>query len=139
MPGLYIKRWISLVVTGVFCVLLGMALYLNLHPISFTIDLLKRFVPYFPAHTSGPVLMFAGFVLLYFGTQKAYFKVFTALSPEGGDSDILESLYRKNKLDRGPEVVAIGGGTGLSTLLRGLKRYTNLPITIYCKHFLNNV
>ena len=26
--------------------------------------------------------------------------------------------------ERGPRVVAIGGGTGLSTLLRGLKQYT---------------
>ena len=26
--------------------------------------------------------------------------------------------------ERGPKIVAIGGGTGLSTMLRGLKRYT---------------
>ena len=26
--------------------------------------------------------------------------------------------------ERGPRIAAIGGGTGLSTLLRGLKRYT---------------
>ncbi len=31
----------------------------------------------------------------------------------------------KNVLDRGPKVVAIGGGTGLSVLLRGLKKYTS--------------
>ena len=26
--------------------------------------------------------------------------------------------------ERGPKIVAVGGGTGLSTMLRGLKKYT---------------
>ena len=30
----------------------------------------------------------------------------------------------ERRRDRGPKIVAIGGGHGLSTLLRGLKRYT---------------
>jgi len=34
-------------------------------------------------------------------------------------------IYRTRRLDRGPRVVAIGGGTGLSTLLRGLKEETS--------------
>ena len=34
-------------------------------------------------------------------------------------------MGRSEKLDRGPKVVAIGGGTGLSVLLRGLKEYTS--------------
>ena len=36
-----------------------------------------------------------------------------------------EVLYRKMKLNHGPKIVAIGGGTGLSMLLRGIKRFTN--------------
>ena len=31
----------------------------------------------------------------------------------------------KSKLNRGPNIVAIGGGTGLSTLLKGLKNYSS--------------
>jgi len=34
-------------------------------------------------------------------------------------------IYRRRVLDRGPKVVAVGGGTGLSTLLRGLKQMTS--------------
>ncbi|MFN8630365.1 MAG: gluconeogenesis factor YvcK family protein [Chloroflexota bacterium] len=34
-------------------------------------------------------------------------------------------IHRKRFLARGPKIVAIGGGTGLSTLLRGLKEYTS--------------
>jgi uncharacterized cofD-like protein len=40
-----------------------------------------------------------------------------------GDS-VLEVLYTKRYLARGPRIVALGGGTGLSTLLRGLKGYS---------------
>ena len=36
-----------------------------------------------------------------------------------------EALYRRMKLNHGPKIVAIGGGTGLSTLLKGIKRLTN--------------
>ena len=35
-----------------------------------------------------------------------------------------EKIYRGPR-GKGPRIVAIGGGTGLSTLLRGLKRHTN--------------
>ena len=42
------------------------------------------------------------------------------------DSEKIESLiYEKRLLVKGPKIVVIGGGTGLSTMLRGLKYYTS--------------
>jgi uncharacterized cofD-like protein len=41
-----------------------------------------------------------------------------------GDS-LVDSLYLHSKRGRGPHIVAIGGGTGLPALLRGLKEYTS--------------
>ena len=41
------------------------------------------------------------------------------------DQPMVEVIYQKRFLARGPRVVAIGGGTGLSTLLRGLKEHTS--------------
>jgi uncharacterized cofD-like protein len=38
---------------------------------------------------------------------------------------LVELVYQKRSLARGPRVVAIGGGTGQSTLLRGLKQHTS--------------
>jgi uncharacterized cofD-like protein len=38
--------------------------------------------------------------------------------------DVVESLYQYTQRNRGPDIVAIGGGTGLPSLLRGLKDYT---------------
>ena len=40
-------------------------------------------------------------------------------------SSLLEKIYRRSKLNKGAKIVAIGGGTGLSMLLRGIKKYTN--------------
>ena len=40
------------------------------------------------------------------------------------DMAIADSLYEHQRRNRGPKIVAIGGGTGLSTLLRGLKEHT---------------
>lgn len=40
------------------------------------------------------------------------------------DEAVVESLYHYTQRSRGPNIVAIGGGTGLPSLLRGLKDYT---------------
>ena len=39
--------------------------------------------------------------------------------------NLAEILYQNRRLQRGPRIAAIGGGTGLGVLLRGLKTYTN--------------
>ncbi len=41
------------------------------------------------------------------------------------EEDVAEILYQNRRLQRGPSIVAIGGGTGLGVLLRGLKERTN--------------
>ncbi|EQD65188.1 protein belonging to LPPG:FO 2-phospho-L-lactate transferase CofD/UPF0052, partial [mine drainage metagenome] len=47
------------------------------------------------------------------------------LSPfPGGNKALVERLYDFRRLRKGPRIVAIGGGTGLSTLLRGIKRHS---------------
>lgn len=125
LPGLSIKRWLGLTVFGLFFIVMGLALLLNLHPVSSTLEFFQGLAPYIPNSYSGPLLLGFGALILYIGFRKAYFTVFTAITPDGRDPDLLEALYRRNKLDHGPQVVAIGGGTGLSTLLRGVKRYTS--------------
>jgi len=44
------------------------------------------------------------------------------LSTEG-DQPLVEVIYQKRFLSRGPKVVVIGGGTGTFTVLTGLKKY----------------
>jgi uncharacterized cofD-like protein len=125
MPGLSIKRWIGIAVTGFILLFIGLALVLNLQPVTVFIDLLKALAKIFPASISGPILLTFGFLCFYVGVRRAYTTVKVALQHEGRDADLLEALYRQNKLIHGPRIVAVGGGTGLSTLLRGLKKYTS--------------
>ena len=43
----------------------------------------------------------------------------------GGDRELVDMIYRKRYLEKGPRIVTVGGGTGLSVLLQGLKEYTS--------------
>ena len=43
----------------------------------------------------------------------------------GPEDNVAEILYQNRRLQRGPRIVAIGGGTGLGVLLRGIKEHTN--------------
>jgi uncharacterized cofD-like protein len=45
--------------------------------------------------------------------------------PGNSTSSVVEIIHAFRLRGRGPRIVAIGGGTGLSTLLRGLKTYTS--------------
>jgi uncharacterized cofD-like protein len=125
LPGLSIKRWIGIAAMGFSFIFLGLALVLNLQPVTTAIEILRELARVFPSPVSGPVLLLLGLMLFYFGTRRAYITVKHALRNEGKGSDLLQALYRQNKLIHGPRIVAIGGGTGLSTLLRGLKHYTS--------------
>ncbi len=124
LPGLYIKRWLGILITGFVFIVVGTALLLNLQPITLTIDLIKAVAPKIPSWLSGSVLCLGGLAMLLVGFRQTTFTLYEALGA-GTDPDLLEALYRRNKLLHGPHIVAIGGGTGLSTLLLGLKHYTS--------------
>ena len=49
----------------------------------------------------------------------------TRSAPPDAEQPLVEVIYQKRFLARGPRIVAIGGGTGLSALLRGLKEHTS--------------
>lgn len=123
MPGLSIKRWLGVVALGATFMVVGMALVLNLQPMASLMELLQEIALVIPSTISGPVLMVGGLILLYCGFSRTSQTVMVATGSR--DSNLIEALYRRNKLSQGPRIVAIGGGTGLSTLLRGLKAYTS--------------
>ncbi len=63
---------------------------------------------------------------LYFGVTMAFVKRDTQSEPFASQTqEAMRRLREEKRLLRGPRVVAIGGGTGLPSLLRGLKRYTS--------------
>ena len=65
-----------------------------------------------------------GAALFFKGWQKTNLSILD-LGNGKDNSILLENLYRRRKLNHGPKVVAVGGGTGLSMLLKGIKTITN--------------
>lgn len=124
LPGLKIKRWVLLLFLGALLLALGTAITLNLTPVHFFLELIKEIAQKTPSHITGPIFLIIGASLFFKGWQNANGSILDALSPRE-KGQLLETLYRKRRLDRGPKIVVIGGGTGLSTILRGLKNITN--------------
>jgi uncharacterized cofD-like protein len=72
----------------------------------------------------GPLIFFVGLLLIGIGQNRSINSIQKALVPEK-NTFLVDALRVKSKLNRGPNIVAIGGGTGLSTLLKGLKNYSS--------------
>lgn len=126
LPGL--KRWILFIFCGIIVIVFGVLLLLEEHPVrtmlTFTDELLKDATRVLPHKISGIIAISVGGFLTAAAVGKLALSILGAYVPDERES-IPDVLYRKRLLDRGPRVVVIGGGTGLSTLLRGLKQFTN--------------
>ena len=72
----------------------------------------------------GGLLLLLGFFLMARAVRLAFRQVFDTVNP-GTQSGRLDRYVRRQQLSQGPRIVALGGGTGLSTLLRGLKHHTS--------------
>ena len=125
-PGLFIKRWLLISATGLLLSVLGLAIWAKLTPVYLLLDLISQLLEtittYVPNYISGPVAILGGLFLLLWGQSRTVGSI-TAAFPDG-DQELVDRLLSHRRLNRGPKIVAIGGGTGLSTLLRGLKQYS---------------
>ena len=124
VPGLQIKRWFLMAFLGTFLLSLGTAIILELHPVYMSYELIRTIALKSPSFLTGSICILAGLITILLGWKKVNSSIMDAIDP-GDRSHLLESLYRRRKLNRGPRIVAIGGGTGLSTILKGLKKITN--------------
>lgn len=127
-PGMHIKRWLALLLFGISLMGLGIAYvlkeaYLQAELPGAFYYLTLQFIPRW-----GRGLLFITLSLSTVGVSIYKLNqslLFAFVRPDHRDQSIAEAIYNKRFLSRGPRVVAIGGGTGLSTLLRGLKDYTS--------------
>jgi len=109
-PGIRVKRYLAVAAAGFLLALLGAGL-------------LGRALADPPAALWGPVfLILLGLGLLVVGVRSMNRSILAALL---GDPDkVPELVFQKRRLSQGPRIVAMGGGTGLSRLLKGLKGVT---------------
>ena len=124
LPGLEIKRWFILIITGVVMATVGLCIIYNLRPVYTLIKMIMKITQMLPSEIIGWVLIILGVVFFFIGWLKTNYSILD-VNNERNRHAVLEDLYRRRKLNRGPKIVAIGGGTGLSTMLKGIKKITN--------------
>jgi uncharacterized cofD-like protein len=128
-PGVGVKRWLGVAFVGLTALALAGALALRQlyrevevdGPVQAVIWIVTlQFLPYW---IRAAVLLAAGIGLFAYGSYRV---IVALLGPftESAEEPLVDLVYRRRLLARGPRIVAIGGGTGLSTLLRGLKTHT---------------
>lgn len=128
-PGLRVKRWLVLLFIGLLCLSLGASfIYISLYravqlpetvsPVAYYATL--QFVPHF---LRGLVLDILGLLVIGVAIWQLNRSLLSAVhSPSQGK--LVDLLYQRRVAERGPRIVAIGGGHGLASLLRGMKKYT---------------
>ena len=125
LPGLGVKRWVFVAAIGLILLLNAVGRWLVAEGVSIHVnEMLDDIVDdYFsPAYLT---LIFAlvGIALIAVGSRQ-WLRALVRAAGRRGEGTVLETL-RGMRLEQGYKIVAIGGGTGLSTLLRGLKRQTS--------------
>jgi uncharacterized cofD-like protein len=125
MPGLGIKRWILLAFFGIVILLDAATRWLIAEGTGIHVNEILDgiVVDYFSPANLTWILAAVGTALLVVGIWmwlRAIVRIARGRNPRG----FRDALVGR-RLQQGYKIVAIGGGTGLSTLLRGLKRRTS--------------
>jgi uncharacterized cofD-like protein len=126
MPGLEVKRWLLLLMLAILIIDLGASYALKslYTEVTFPGYVATITLQFLPKTIRAVIFVLAGVSLLAFSIVKLQRSVIGPFLP-GGDRSMADMIYTFRTRGRGPRLVAIGGGTGMSTLLRGLKQYTS--------------
>lgn len=130
-PGIGLKRWLIPLFVGIVILGLGTGLFLRdlysttTYPPLLRTLLLQELPRWLRALIFGSLgLIITGYSL--FQLNKTLMSAF--IPHEATATDVARKIYRhlhrQQKRRGGPKIVVIGGGTGLSVLLSGLKAYT---------------
>jgi uncharacterized cofD-like protein len=117
-PGLGLKRWLILAALGVFVLALGISYLMRYYELTTRLPISGSVSIYI-------IIAITGLLFIIIGSWKLAKSIFHILTIGPRTQNIAQAIYNYHHLERGPRVVAIGGGTGLSTILRGLKEYTS--------------
>lgn len=128
-PGMHIKRWLLLLIFGISLMGLGFAYilkeaYLNAPLPGAFYYLTLQFMPRWSRGVLFIVLSLSSTGFAVWKLNESLLWAFVRPGARDKTESMAETIYNRRILSRGPKIVAIGGGTGLSNLLRGLKDYS---------------
>ena len=128
IPGIGVKRWVLLILAGTTMLGVGVAVYLldiyRTAPESWWLPVIKILALQFITNRILRALIFGGLgmasiVIGIAGLNRALLSPF--MRP---GRDVIDTVAEYRRKEKGPRIVVIGGGHGLSSILRGLKAYT---------------
>lgn len=129
-PGLNIKRWLLLFSLGLMVVAFGVALIMNYQVFGQVEEEILRLLYVFTGTydyaflaTAGIGLIVAGMIVMLYALRKLVKRFFALVAPD--EEEVSKQIASRIELSCGVRIVAIGGGHGLSTLLKGLKQKTS--------------
>ena len=109
-PGMLVKRWVFLGIIGIIMISMGFAI------------IISEQIPASKTGASGIIVF--GIIIVITSVKRMIKSLLTVFPQQGRQKDLVDLVYKKRQLARSFSIVALGGGTGLSTLLHGLKEYT---------------
>jgi uncharacterized cofD-like protein len=121
-PGIGVKRWLALVLFSLALFILGLFVLVGQNLVRAVYNIVAPSA--FSTVVLGLSLVGLGIAGVLLGVQRISRSIVRAIAAPA-EGRIGEMLFEKRLLSRGPRIVAIGGGTGLSSLLRGLKMLTS--------------
>lgn len=130
-PGMRFKRWLLLFAGGVMLASLGIAVVFNYKYIDNIEEAIFRAVylwsgsyDYTFTALVGMLMVLLGFGVMLVAARFVIRSVITVLLPANSSEKLVDLIYEKRKLGKGPAITVVGGGHGLSVLLRGIKQAT---------------
>ena len=130
-PGMKMKRWLLLFAVGVVLVTFGAVLALNYEYLGRAEEKIFQFAyarvgshSYGVTRAVGFVMIAVGAAVTMYSTRSIIRSIIAVLIPERSER-IVDIIFEERKLSKGPVVTVIGGGHGLSVLLRGIKSSTS--------------
>lgn len=131
-PGMKFKRWLLLFAVGVMIVSLGIAVVFNYKYIDHIEEAIFRTVylwsggyDYKYTAIAGLIMVAAGASIMLVAAKFIIKSVITVLLPSNPSEKLVDLIYEKRMLGKGPAITVVGGGHGLSVLLRGIKQATS--------------
>ncbi len=120
-PKSKMKRWMLLILIGIFLVSYGIAQILIMKELSLE-DIIKTVVSF--------VVGFVCIILSIIGSNKRMLELIvessdSRINDDNKNVNVKSLIFNKTIYEKGPKIVVIGGGSGLNAVLKGIKKYTN--------------
>lgn len=128
VPGIGVKRWVLTIIAGTTMLGVGLGIVIldiyRTAPDTWWLPALSWLsLRFLPRLLRAIIFGGIGVAIVLMGVYKLNQSIISPFISPG--EKVASTLRKHRQRDRGPRVVAIGGGHGLATLLRGMKTYTN--------------